>query len=174
MASMDVERLRRLMVLRHAKSAWPDVPDHERPLASRGRRDAPAVGRWLRAEGCLPDRVVCSTARRARETWELVSAELDPVPDVAFDKRVYDASVPELLEVVHGLPDDAPTSLLVGHNPGFHELTFALAGSADGDALERLQVKFPTAGIAVLAFTGPWAALTSGSARLTRFATPRG
>jgi phosphohistidine phosphatase len=172
---VDVERLRRLIVLRHAKSARPDVPDHERPLAGRGRRDAPAAGRWLRDSGCAPDRVICSTARRARETWELVDGELGVVhPSVEYDPRVYDATVPELLEVVHELPDDAVTVLLVGHNPGFEELTMALAGSADGDALDRARAKFPTCAIAVLAFTGPWTALAAGAARLTHFAAPRG
>lgn len=173
---MDVERLRRLVVLRHAKSAWPGVPDHERPLAGRGRRDAPVAGQWLRDAGCTPDRVVCSTARRARETWELVDAELGVVhpTSVEYDPRVYDATVDELLDVVHGLPDDAVTALLVGHNPGFAELTVTLAGSSDGDALERVRAKFPTCAIAVLAFTGPWTALATGTARLTHFAAPRG
>jgi phosphohistidine phosphatase len=73
---------RRLVLLRHAKSAWPDVADHERPLARRGRRDAPVAGRWLRTAGRVPDRVVCSTARRARETWQLAAAELDASPTV--------------------------------------------------------------------------------------------
>ena len=67
---------RRLVLLRHAKSDWPDdVPDHERPLARRGRRDAPAAGRWLRKSGYVPDLVLCSTARRARETWQLAEEE---------------------------------------------------------------------------------------------------
>ena len=67
---------RKLVLLRHAKSEWPDLADHDRPLAKRGRRDAPVVGRWLGASGYAPDAVVCSTARRARETWELVSTGL--------------------------------------------------------------------------------------------------
>ena len=73
---------RKLMVLRHAKSAWPDVPDHERPLARRGQRDAPVMGRWLRAAGHVPDQVLCSTARRARETWQLAQAGLGATPQV--------------------------------------------------------------------------------------------
>lgn len=167
--------MRRLVVLRHGKSAWPDVPDLERPLAARGRRDAPVAGQWLRDAGCAPDRVICSTARRARETWELVDGELGVAhPSVEYDPRLYDATVRELLDVVHGLPDDAVTALLVGHNPGFADLIMALAGSADGDALDRARAKFPTCAIAVLAFTGPWTALATGAARLTHFAAPRG
>ena len=80
---------RRLILLRHAKSAWPDVPDHDRPLAPRGHRDAPAAGRWLRKSGDIPDRVVCSTARRARETWELAGEKLRAEPEVVFEPRVY-------------------------------------------------------------------------------------
>src|SRR5690348_12983247 len=88
---------RRLVLLRHAKSAWPEVADHERPLAKRGRRDAPKVGRWLGTSGYLPDAVVCSTARRARETWDLVSAQLPAAPEVHYEPRVYEASVLSLL-----------------------------------------------------------------------------
>ena len=77
------------MLLRHAKSAWPDVADHERPLARRGRKDAPVAGRWLRAAGLVPDRVVCSTAKRARQTWQLAAAELEASPAVSFDRQVY-------------------------------------------------------------------------------------
>ncbi|HXT88463.1 MAG TPA: histidine phosphatase family protein, partial [Trebonia sp.] len=84
MGTEDADR--RLLLLRHAKSDWPDVADHERPLAKRGRRDAPVVGRWLRTSGYLPDAVICSTAARARQTWELVSAELPSAapPEVHF------------------------------------------------------------------------------------------
>jgi phosphohistidine phosphatase len=171
---MAVEMLRRLVVLRHAKSDWPDTPDHERPLAARGRRDAPAVGRWLRAEHCVPDRVVCSTAVRARETWELAAAELNAPAGVVYDERVYHASEPQLLLLVHELPDDDATALLVGHNPGLAGLVLTLAGTAEGDALDRARLKFPTAAVAVLAFTGPWHTLATGAARLTHFAAPRG
>ena len=90
---------RQLVSFRHAKSAWPDVADHERPLARRGRRDAPVAGRWLLAAGLVPDRVVCSTAERARQTWQLAAAELDSPPAVSFDNRVYGTSAGELLDL---------------------------------------------------------------------------
>ena len=87
---------RRLVLLRHAKSAWPDVADHERPLAKRGRRDAPVVGRWLGASGYVPDAVICSTAARARETWDLASAGLAAAAPgaahaVMYKPQVYEA-----------------------------------------------------------------------------------
>jgi phosphohistidine phosphatase len=167
---------RTLLVLRHAKSDWPDgVPDHERPLARRGRREAPLVGRWLREHGPAPDLVVCSTAVRARQTWELVAAELPPPPEVRLDKRMYEASAAELLSVVVETPDRVSTLLVVGHNPGLEELAHLLtAGQGDQEALERMSVKFPTAALAVLAFDGPWAGLRPSGARLVGFVVGRG
>ncbi|GAA2895730.1 histidine phosphatase family protein [Streptosporangium fragile] len=172
---MTEEAPRRLVVLRHAKSAWPEgVADVDRPLAGRGRRDAPAVGRRLRAAGLLPDRVISSPSRRTRETWELAAGELGAEVPVSYDGRVYEADVPELLGVVREVPDDVRTLLLLGHNPGLAELVAALAGRATGDALERVREKFPTSAIAVLAVPGSWSGLAPGSALLTELAVPRG
>ncbi|TKA09709.1 SixA phosphatase family protein [Actinacidiphila oryziradicis] len=166
----------RLVVLRHAKSARPpDVDDHERPLAGRGRRDAPAAGGWLYGAGCVPDLVVCSSARRTRETWELVAVELGgAAPPVVFEPQVYEASAAALLAVVRETPEERRTLLLIGHQPGVQELVLSLAGDADGDALTRAREKFPTSGIAVLALPGAWVNLAPGSAVLTDFAVPRG
>lgn len=166
---------RQLLLLRHAKSAWPDVDDHERPLARRGRRDAPVAGRWLRAAGQVPDRVVCSTARRARQTWQLAAAELDASPRVSFDQRVYRAAAGELLDLARETVPKARTLLIVGHDPAMQQLTLALGRGRAGDegALERVRVKFPTAAIAVLEFTGTWQDLGPGQARLTNFVVPR-
>src|SRR5215468_9321563 len=128
---------RKLVLLRHAKSAWPDLPDHERPLAGRGRRDAPVMGRWLRAAGHVPDRVLCSTARRTRETWQLVQPELGADPPVSFEQRIYQASAAQLLGLVREEPSAVKTLLVVGHDPAIHELALMLAGTgrpAGGDA----------------------------------------
>src|ERR1700728_5290448 len=109
---------KRLILLRHAKSAWPeDVPDHDRPLAPRGRRDAPAAGGWLRAAGYVPDRVLCSTARRARETWELAEEGLGAHPPVTFEDRVYGASAEDLLDLARQTPAGVATLMIVGHEP---------------------------------------------------------
>ncbi|WP_438489775.1 SixA phosphatase family protein [Streptomyces sp. S186] len=177
----------RLIVLRHAKSAWREgVPDHERPLAGRGRRDAPAVGRWLRQRHCTPDLVVCSTSRRTRETWERVSAELLTTaelptsqaapagPDVIFEPRVYAASADTLLQVVRALPDRCRTALVIGHQPAVQDLVVALAGSGDADSLARVRGKFATSAVAVLTVPDGWARLEAGGAVLTAFAVPRG
>jgi phosphohistidine phosphatase len=165
------------MLLRHAKSEWPDdVADPERPLARRGRKDAPAAGRWLRATGQVPDLVVCSPARRARETWELVQDALGGHPTVVFDERIYGASAATLLELARQTGPGTGTVLIVGHEPAMRELTLALAaeqpeGQGD-DQIAPVRAKFPTASIAVLEFTGSWAHLRPGQARLAAFARP--
>ncbi|MEU3986267.1 histidine phosphatase family protein [Streptomyces sp. NPDC026672] len=168
--------LRRLVVLRHAKSAWPEgVADHRRPLAPRGRRDAPAAGRALAEADCLPDLALCSTAVRARQTWELASAEWGTPPPVRHDPRLYGAGPDELLDVVREVPAEVETLLLVGHNPGLEELVLDLAGDALDDALDAVRAKFPTSAIAVLDWHGPgWIALAPGTALLTSMTVPRG
>ncbi|MCX5555960.1 histidine phosphatase family protein [Streptomyces sp. NBC_00038] len=168
--------LRRLVVLRHAKSAWPvGVADHERPLAPRGRRDAPAAGRALAEADCLPDLALCSTAVRARQTWELAAAQWGTPPPVRVDGRLYGADVSELLEAVHEVPDEVGTLLLIGHNPGLEELVLELAGDGLGDALDDVTTKFPTSAVAILAWHGTtWEELAPGTALLTDMVVPRG
>lgn len=164
---------RTLVLLRHAKSDWPeDVADHERPLADRGRRDAPAMGRWLREAGYRPDHVVCSTALRTRQTWELARDELDVDPTTEFEPRVYGATVRELLEVIGSAPASAGTLLVVGHNPGLEYLALTLAGDAPSDERDRMHRKFPTAAVAVFEWSGDWDQAAAGTARLVRFVTP--
>ncbi|KPI11142.1 putative phosphohistidine phosphatase, SixA [Actinobacteria bacterium OK074] len=168
--------LRRLVVLRHAKSAWPDgVPDHERPLAPRGRRDAPVAGGALAAADLLPDLALCSTAVRARQTWELAAGQWGTPPPVRLDERLYGADVPELLAAVREVPDRVGTLLLVGHNPGLEDLVLDTAGDGVGDTLDRVRLKFPTSAIAVLAWYGAsWHDLAPGAALLTDVTVPRG
>ena len=168
--------LRRLVVLRHAKSAWPDgVPDHERPLAPRGRRDAPAAGRALVEADCLPDLALCSTAVRARQTWELASAQWGTPPPVRQDPRLYAADVTDLLRVVHEVSPEVETLLLIGHNPGLEDLVLELAGDSLDDMLDEVRTKFPTSAIAVLAWHGTsWQSLAPGTALLTGVIVARG
>jgi phosphohistidine phosphatase len=164
--SDDATGVRRLVLLRHAKSAWPDgVPDVRRPLNDRGRRDAPAAGQWLRDHVGTLDAVVCSPAQRTRETWALVAAELDAAPTAIFDDRIYAAEPEELLDVVRELPDTAGTALLIGHNPGVVELVELLGGQ------ER---EMRTASIAVLSWSGIWADAAEDGAQLDEHTTPRG
>ncbi|MGI5373773.1 SixA phosphatase family protein [Streptomyces sp. CA-251387] len=175
-ARMGAGPLRRLVVLRHAKSAWPDgVADHDRPLAPRGRRDAPVAGRMLADADCLPDLALCSTAARARETWDLASAQWGTPPPVRHEPRLYGADVPDLLAVVHEVPPEVGTLLLVGHNPGLEELVLELAGEGLDNTLDEVRTKFPTSAIAVLAWYGTtWQALAPGTALLTGVMVARG
>jgi phosphohistidine phosphatase len=165
----------RLVLMRHAKSDWPDgMADHDRPLAKRGRRDAPRIGRWLGESGYVPDAVVCSTAARARETWALASSGLSgavpgAAPAVRYEPRVYEATVLGLLMLARELDPGWRTALLVGHNPGMAELTVGLAGPA----AERLR-EFPTAFTAVLGLPGTWADAAPGEAELLAFTVPAG
>src|SRR5260370_8641785 len=105
---MTQRQNRTLVLFRHAKSAWPDVPDHERPLASRGIRAAPVMGRWLRDAGLVPELVLCSTARRARETGQFAQAALAAAPPVSFDDRIYDDDATGLPALILTVPPSPP------------------------------------------------------------------
>ncbi|MEE1941509.1 histidine phosphatase family protein [Streptomyces sp. TRM 70361] len=171
---MSVEVPRRIVILRHAKADWPQVADHDRPLAERGRKDAPVAGRWLAASGILPDLTLCSTAARTRETWKLFAHELPSRPKTVYEERLYEATLGELIAVVNETPDDVRDLLLIGHNPGMHALADALAGEAEEDARTRLdRIGFPTSAIAVISFTGPWKSVEHGVGRLEAHWSPR-
>jgi phosphohistidine phosphatase len=158
-----------LVVLRHAKSSWPDgVADHDRPLSGRGRRDAPAVGRWLREQGIVVELAVVSSARRARETFDLAAAELDRAPKPLITDTVYGASTGELLDTVRELPARVRVALLVGHNPSIGMLA-AVLDDRSRDALE-----FKTSAVAVYDVGPTWPEVNPGSARLLASALPRG
>lgn len=170
---------RHLIVLRHAKAAWPDVEDRQRPLAERGRHDAPAAGRWLREagrrlDGLAIDRVVCSPARRTRETWELAAKELDGPPTPVYDGRVYAATASMLFNVLRETPARVRGLVLVGHNPGMQHLAVTLASEDSGEPLALARAKYPTTGIALFSVPGEWSQLAPGQALLTEFAVPRG
>ncbi|WP_329130493.1 histidine phosphatase family protein [Streptomyces sp. NBC_01476] len=170
---MSADSPRTLVLLRHAKADWPSVPDHERPLADRGRLDAPAAGRRFLDDGITFDLALCSTAARTRETWKLASHELDHRPRTVYEERLYEASLGDLLALLNETPDEIGSLLVVGHNPGMHALADALAGSAEGDARTRLdQIGFPTAAFAVLTFAGSWKTVEHGVGTLTGFWTP--
>jgi phosphohistidine phosphatase len=158
-----------LVLVRHAKSAWPDdVADVERPLAKRGRRDAPAVGRWVAENGVTPQVVVVSSALRAVQTAELITAELEPAPRRVVTDQAYNARPAELLELVRTLPAEPDVAMVVGHNPGIEALATQLAASDSGLG------EFPTSAVCVLEFDGDWASIEPGAGQLIAFAIPRG
>ena len=155
---------RTLILLRHAKSDWSgDESDRLRPLAKRGRRQAPDAGRWLAANIDSIDLAVVSPARRARDTWGLVAAELDMPPRTRIDDRVYAASGHELLSIVRDLSDDIETAVLVGHNPGIEKVASHLSG-------ERLPMT--TSALAVITIAGSWSTAAHHSAALRASGRP--
>jgi phosphohistidine phosphatase len=155
-----------LILLRHAKSDWSGgEADIDRPLAPRGRRQAPEAGAWLAHHIVHIDRAVVSAARRARSTWDLAAAELASRPELLIDNRLYAASDRELLAVVRELPEGAETVVMVGHNPGFEDLAWALTGE---------EVAMPTSALAVITVPGPWSATGPDSGMLRASGRPPG
>lgn len=155
---------RTLILLRHAKSDWSGgEADVNRPLAKRGRRQAPDAGRWLAGNVGRIDLAVVSPAERARSTWELASAELAAPPPTRFDERVYAASGSALVELVRELPDEVRTTVLVGHNPGLEDLVTMLTGQ---------WVEMLTSGLAVMSVRGPWSSADPSSTELRAAGRP--
>jgi phosphohistidine phosphatase len=168
--------MRRLMLLRHAKSDWSAAGqrDHERILAPRGREAAPLVGAYMAQHGLTPDKALVSTARRARETWDLVAPAFRKQPAVAYEDRIYEASPKAILSALQETEAGMHALLVVGHNPGLQELSKLLMASGDIDARQRLIEKYPTAGLAVIDFpVDSWSDLHPHGGRLDRFVTPR-
>jgi phosphohistidine phosphatase len=166
----------RLMLLRHAKSekAAPGMPDRERALNARGRKDAADLGAYLVHHALVPEQVVVSSARRTRETWERLALAFATPPATAYDDRLYNADPERILKVITTANQAAHTLLVIGHNPGLHDVAGLLIASGDVAARERLNEGLPTTGLAVIDFAGnDWRALRPHGGRLERFVTPR-
>lgn len=166
---------KRLILLRHAKSAWPDsVEDSARPLADRGRRAAPLMGAYLAKRRLAPDRILVSPARRTEDTWSLVQKLLPGVAGARTDERIYEASANTLLAVIRETDASIRSLMIIGHNPGLEDLARRLMASREGEHAERLAEKYPTAGLAVFDFDGAdWSAIQPGKGRLKAFVTPK-
>jgi phosphohistidine phosphatase len=166
----------RLLLLRHAKSDWssPGTRDHDRAVASRGREAAPLVGAYMAAHGLIPELVVCSTARRTKETWALIADSFPSQPKARYDERLYEAGREGILDIVRETSDSVQTLLLIGHNPGLKDFAELMVASGDLDARRQLGEKLPTAALVVIDFAGDnWARLHPRSGRLDRLITPR-
>jgi phosphohistidine phosphatase len=166
---------RQLILLRHAKSSWKDasLPDDERPLAPRGRRALVLVAQHLRASDITVDLVLCSPARRTRQTWDGLRAGLRAAPEVRFVRELYEATGSELLDVLNRVDRHFGAVLLIGHNPGIADLAGGLVSGGGAEPLKRLQLGFPTAALATLSSELDWADLGWQSARLEDFLRPR-
>jgi len=163
---------KRLFILRHAKSSWddPGLDDHERPLAPRGQRACKVVAKHLRTNAIEPELVLCSSARRTRETL----AGVGPAGEYVIESELYSASPGDLVDRLRRVPEEISSVMLIGHNPSMQMLALRLA-RRDDDAAARatLERKFPTGALATLTFECGWSELGPGSARLAEFLTPR-
>jgi len=168
---------RQLLLLRHAKSSWRDrsLDDHDRPLNARGTAAALRMGRYLAESGLWPDRVLCSTAKRTRRTWELVAEARDGADtSVSFFEALYHAYPAELMATIREAGGDARRLLVIGHNPGMEAFAAQLAeGDAEETAIASMHAKFPTAALAVFdCRIADWRELSREAARLEGFVTP--
>jgi phosphohistidine phosphatase len=166
---------KRLFLLRHTKSNWgtPGEDDFDRPLAKRGRKAAQMMAEYFRTSGIRPETVLCSPAKRTRETFELIAKSLGK-PTITYDLCLYEASAYTLMVRLAELSDDTATVLLIGHNPGLERLALDLAEvSPANSALAKMHTKFPTGALAELTvLVGSWGELGTGTCRLDNFVRP--
>ncbi|WP_264713040.1 SixA phosphatase family protein [Limobrevibacterium gyesilva] len=164
--------------MRHAKSSWddPKLSDHARPLNARGRKAAAAMRHAMRDLGLAPDIVLVSSARRTLQTLEALEPWED-TPLIEPMDSLYLATAPQMLVVLRRVAETARSVLLVGHNPGLHELAMTLVGphamTQANDLTRHLAKGYPTGALAEFAVAGPWSGLSEGSGRLLRFLCPR-
>jgi phosphohistidine phosphatase len=164
-----------LSLLRHAKSSWkdPTIPDRDRPLNTRGKTEAPVMGKAIAKHGLDPDLVLCSSARRTRDTLELVLPELKTEPKIVYEDGLYHGTPQEMLDILHAVAPSVSQVLLVGHNPELQSFALDLIGSGAKHLKDRLEVKYPTAGLVVLRFqAGDWKDVAVNSGKLELFLTP--
>ena len=155
----------RLIVMRHAKAGeLPGGPDFERALRPRGQRDSAAAGSWLAARGFRPDSVICSAARRTRQTWHYLEQELGGEPEFTAEQRLYQADSEDVAEIIRQTPEAVGTLLYIGHNPAAADLA---------DLLTATGTELPTAAIAVIGLTGDWADLAAGGGELVASWSPK-
>lgn len=171
----DIAAMRRLMLLRHAKTERPEPGerDRDRKLTARGRSDAPVIGAYMTDNRLFPDLVLVSPAIRARETWTLLAVNMPQNPRVVNEERIYNASAEKLIAIV-GETNAARSLLVIGHNPGLHDLAVQLVASGDAGAREHLIEKLPTAGLVVIDLDlDDWTEIHPRAGRLERFVSPR-
>jgi len=169
-----------LYLLRHAKSdqsvGEPAVKDHHRPLAPRGIRAAERMAKYFAAQVIMVDRVYCSTATRTRETFDLVREGLEN-PSVSYRDKLYLASCDDLMAFIQSIPDAIKSAMIIGHNPGFHDLALDLtarAGAGQSKALDRMRAKFSTGALCTLNFDiSSWKKVDAGVGLLTGYVRPR-
>lgn len=172
MSRRRAPELRRIVVIRHAKSSWsdPSLADFDRPLSKRGRNALSGLRDHIEDLALRPDLVMCSSSRRTRETLEGIRSALGRKARVDSDSALYGADAEMLLTKLQRLDDQITTVFLIGHNPGLADLVDLLADPATAAvAIDS----FPTAAVAVLSVAGPWSGLRRSCASLESFWAPR-
>jgi phosphohistidine phosphatase len=168
--------MRRLLLFRHAKAegTQPGESDRERALTERGRKDAALIGAYMARHALNPGRVAISPSRRTQETWKYAAGAFRPAPAAQTVERLYDATAHAVLDIIKDTPASAHSLLVIGHNPGMHEVALMLTASGDVDTRERLREKLPTSGLAIIDFAvDDWSKLHPRAGRLERFVTPK-
>jgi len=167
--------MRRLMLLRHAKTERPEPGqrDRDRKLVKRGRSDAETIAGYVVHHDLIPDLALVSPARRTQETWELIANGFRKAPRHIEEERIYNASTDSLMTLIGGTRG-AHSLLIIGHNPGLYEVALLLVASGDIAMRERLAEKLPTSGLVIIDFAfDAWTKLRPQSGRLEHFVTPR-
>jgi phosphohistidine phosphatase len=172
--------MRRLMLLRHAKTETdaPSGRDHDRRLDARGHSDATEMGHWIARNPPFADLVLVSSAMRTRQTWDLAWKEMKdrvPPPEVEILDELYGAEPTQLLQIVRMASAGDPKRLmLIGHNPGMHEIAMMLAGSGDKAGRKALEENLPTSGLAILDFDiDDWTDVAFRRGKLALFISPK-
>jgi len=166
----------RLLLMRHAKSdrADQEIDDFDRPLAERGRETAPRMGRHMAALGLAPQRILCSSALRSRETLAGLIPSLPGDCEIRLTRDLYMAGEDETIDQIRGHGVGAATLLVIGHEPGLTQTALALIGAGHPSLIEDLETKFPTAGLAVIDFPAiRWVDVEPKAGRLVAFLRPR-
>lgn len=174
MAGPDQVALKSVRLLRHAKSSWSDrvLDDHERPLSARGVRAARLIGHHLGAQRTSIQLVLCSSAVRTRQTLDHILGSIGS-PEVRIEPGIYHAGVRELSDLLRGVDERIGSVLVLGHNPTMQALAEFLVGSGDEQAVNQIQQKFPTAGLATVTIPVAWKDLAEGCGYLQSFVVPR-
>jgi phosphohistidine phosphatase len=166
--------MKTLHLLRHAKSSWKDsdLDDHERPLSKRGRQTAKTIAAYFRRAKIAPDLVICSTAVRARQTLDPIAKAIRP-PKVVFEREIYEVAQQKIWKSLWSLPRSAECVLLIGHNPGLHDLALDLADPGSAKLMPPRGGKFPTGAMASFRFDGAWKTMQPHGAVLLSFTRPK-
>jgi phosphohistidine phosphatase len=165
-----------LHLLRHAKSNWsqPELADHDRPLAPRGQKAAALMARHIAETKLEAACILCSSARRTRDTLALILPGFAVVPETRIEPDLYLATASRLLRRLHAVPEEVTGVMLIGHNPGLHELAQHLSSRRHSRLSGKLAEKFPTCALASFRVAEGWYALSQDTAELTGFVTPAG